>query len=413
MTEKLKFLPLLFFYILVVIVASSNTFQGDESKYVRFANNLANGYYSPHDDIDLWFGPGYPIVLLPFILMKLPWLAARLLNALFLFGAILYFYHTLLLYIHKHYAFIFSFLLGLYPPFIREIHLLYTESFVFFLVCGFIFHFCKLHRDRGNSWVQLVAGTIFLTYLALTKVFFGYVILTGAILFLILYLWKKGNNLRKTIFIFLFALVFCLPYLLYTYSLTGRIFYWGNSGGLSLYWMSTHYQGEWGSWFSIDDVYENSRLEQHRKYFNEISELYGIERDDELKRQAIHNITHHPMKFFVNWMANIGRLLFSYPFSYTEQKLSTFFYILPNMFIVVLSILSVYPGYVGRKLIPYEIFALVLFGLIALGGSSLLSAYDRQFRPLVPVFLLWVSFILMRIIRIEIRKNNERLPDPK
>jgi hypothetical protein len=408
--ERIKFLPLLLFYVIVVIVASSNSFYGDESGYVGFANNLSHGYYSPHDDVDLWFGPGYPIVLLPFVLLRLPWLAAKLLNALFLLGAIIYFYQTLYLYVHERHAFVIAFLFGIYPPFLREIHLLLPESFVLLLVCGFLFHFCRLHQDRGNSWAQLLTGSVFLGYLALTKVFFGYVILAGTVLFLVLYLWKRETQSNRSFLICLFALVCCLPYLLYTYSLTGRILYWGNSGGMSLYWMSTPYQGEWGSWFSSENVYEDSRLEPHRAFFDSLSGLSGVERDDAFKRQAVYNITHHPTRFVANWMANIGRLLFSYPFSYTPQKLSTYFYILPNMFIVVLSILSLYPGYLGRRLIPYEIYASILLGLIALGGTSLLSAFDRQFRPLVPVFVLWISFILVRVLRIEIRQELERLP---
>jgi hypothetical protein len=93
----------------------------------------------------------------------------------------------------------------------------------------------------------------------------------------------------------------------------------------------------------------------------------------------------------------VGRLLFSYPFSYTPQKISTYFYLLPNMFLVVFLVGSVYPAVLKRTTIPYEIYALLFFALIVMGGTSLLSAYDRQFRPLVPIFLLWLSFVYVRI----------------
>jgi hypothetical protein len=52
-----------------------------------------------------------------------------------------------------------------------------------------------------------------------------------------------------------------------------------------------------------------------------------LERDDAFKAQALRNIAAHPAKYLRNWLANVGRLLFSYPYSYTEQKTSTFFYL--------------------------------------------------------------------------------------
>ena len=142
MKNKLKLLPLLFYYSIVVLILYSNNFWGDESRYVMYANNLLNGHFSPLDDVYLWTGPGYPIILVPFIFFKLPWLTAKLLNALFLFMAILYFYSALRLYIEERPALFFSYLLGLYYPFLRHIHQLLTEQLAVFLVCGFLFHFC-------------------------------------------------------------------------------------------------------------------------------------------------------------------------------------------------------------------------------------------------------------------------------
>ncbi len=297
--------------------------------------------------------------------------------------------------------------MGLYPPFWREVHLLHTENLVFFLICGFMFRFCKSHRESKNYWPHLLIASIFLGYLALTKIFFGYVILVGLLTFLILYLWQKIENFKKTTYIYLVALIWCFPFLLYTYSLTGKYFYWGTSGGMSLYWMSTHYENEWGSWISSEEVQERPELAQHREFFDKIDNLSELERDSEFKKQAVYNITHHPTNYFVNWMANIGRLLFSYPFSYEQHKLTTYFYLIPNMFIVVLFVLSIYPAILRRKSIPYEICVLLYFSLIAFGGSSLLSAYNRQFRPLVPILLLWLSYLYVRVLKIEVRSKSE------
>jgi hypothetical protein len=115
-----------------------------------------------------------------------------------------------------------------------------------------------------------------------------------------------------------------------------------------------------------------------------------VEQDRAFKEKAVANIQTHKAKYTSNWVANVGRLLFSYPFSYTPQKLSTYFYVLPNMVIVVLLLLSALPAVQHRDSIPFEIKALLLLALVAFGGSSLLSAYARQFIPLIPILILWL-----------------------
>lgn len=399
----LKFFPLLLLYIVIVLLCYSRDFWGDEVRYVMFATNLSHGHYSPLNKINLWNGPGYPIILLPFVLLKLPWLTAKLLNPLFLFLAILYFYYTLLIYMRERTALFSSYLLGLYPPFFRYIHQLLTETVSIFLVCGFLFHFCKLHHDNKNSRFHLLAASFYLGYLALTRIFFGYVILSGLVIFLSWYLWKKKDTLKKTALVYTFAMLLCLPYLFYTYTLTGKIFYWGNSGGLSLYWISTPYENELGDWVDFKDVYENPQFKNHLKLFQKLEALPPIQMDDELKKQAINNIIHNPLKYFKNWAANVGRMLFNFPYTYTYQKLTTYLYLIPDMFLVVFCVLCLYPSFFGRRLIPYEIYAVILFGLISFGGSSLLSAYNRQLVYITPIFLLWILFSLTHIVKVEIR----------
>lgn len=399
-----RLLPLFFVYVSIVLVASTNIFQHDEARYARFAVNLLHGYYTDRANVNLSNGPGYPIVLVPFVLLKLPWLCGKLLNAVFLFGAVVYFYYTLCLYIRKG-GLCLSFVFGLYPPFLRYLNVLMTETFVYFLVCGFMYHFFRLYKNGRRSWIQFSLASFYLGYLALTKVIFGYVIAFCALLFLSVYLWKRTGILKKTLLVYSFAFAVCVPYLVYTYSLTGKVFYWGNSGGESLYWMSSPHPHELGDWHSRKEVREHPQLSKnHQEFFDEVSKLNGIQRDDKYKKKAIENIVSNPVKYLTNWVANIGRLLFSYPYSYMPQTLLTFFRLIPNMFIVVLFLLSLYPSYLGRRAIPYEIYSLALFGLVYFGASSLLSAYNRLFCPLVPIVSLWIIFTAFRILKIEIHE---------
>jgi len=401
----LKFFPLLILYMLIVIVFSPPTFVGDEGGYVEMADHIARGYQSFREST-LWWGLGYPVVLTPFVFFGIPLLAAKLLNAFFLFASIIYLYKTAGFYVEDRYATIFATVLGLYPPFIMQVHLLLTESFVFFLVCGFMFNFCKLLRTPEIAWHRILKTSVILGYLALTKVIFGYVILVGLLSFLVLFIWRPGLASRKTLLVYLFALMFCVPYLLYTYSRASKIFYWGTSGGMNLYWMSASYStDELGSWFSPQSVEERPELAPHREFFNSLPDLSEVQLDEAYKKQAIQNITRNPGTYLMNWVANVGRMLFFYPFSYKSQRLVTFIVMLPNMFIVIPFVLSIFPAILRRRLVPYEMYALIYFAAVSFFGNSLLSAYDRQFRPLIPILLLWLSYVYFRILKIELRTD--------
>jgi len=96
-------------------------------------------------------------------------------------------------------------------------------------------------------------------------------------------------------------------------------------------------------------------------------------------------------------------MLFSYPFSFAAQSLSTYFYLAPNIFIVALFLGSLIPAVLRPQAVPFELWFLLAFALIALAGSTLVSGYDRQFRPLVPILCVWVTFVFVRVLRIELR----------
>lgn len=84
-------------YLLVVLAASQDQFQDDEGVYVGYATNLVHGFYTYRDPVrmNLWCGPGYPLLLAPFVALGVPWLAAKVLNALLLLGGVLLFFQTL------------------------------------------------------------------------------------------------------------------------------------------------------------------------------------------------------------------------------------------------------------------------------------------------------------------------------
>eukprot|EP01037_Dinobryon_pediforme_P005009 gene5009-5057_t len=83
------FFPFLLFYAYVIVINKWPTLYGDEIRYVDFAHNLIHGFYSPPmPHINLWNGPGYPLVLYPLIKWKIPVLYITLLNALYQYLAV-------------------------------------------------------------------------------------------------------------------------------------------------------------------------------------------------------------------------------------------------------------------------------------------------------------------------------------
>lgn len=160
--------------------------------------------------------------------------------------------------------------------------------------------------------------------------------------------------------------------------------------------------GEYGDW-------NNRRLDRspqlkknHLEFFNSIANLNPIERSDALTKEAIKNIKKHPKKYFTNWLANISRIFFSFPYSYTPQSMKTYFTIIPNMFMVLFGILCACITIVHRKNVKQEIFLLLIFIAIYLFGSSLLSATRRMFFPALPVTGLWLAYILDNFVQIKL-----------
>lgn len=421
--NNLTFIPLLVTYVIVVLLLAPALIEtGDEGRYLRYAGNLVQGYYTDATNPDLGNGPGYPLVLLPFVALKINLLIPRLLNAFFAFVGIIYLYKTLRFYTKKKYAIIFSYLIGLYPPLFRWMYTLYSEPLAFMLICGLIFHVCKLYRYERIDWKQIVFASFYLGYLVLTKVIFLQVIMLSLIILSVLVLFKRDGRVIRLTFITLGGFILISPYLIHAYFLTGKFFYLGTGGGEILYHRSTPYENEWGNWFSADNVLsrgasKNGQSEfyqdlsllsaNHREFYQQLEPLSYIEKDSAFKAKAMENMKEHPKKYFINTVSNIGRLLFHYPFSYRTQNLAAYGYMIPNMFILVLWMLSLYPAFLARKRVPFEVKALLLFTLIYAGGLVLLGGRARHFIVTVPTLVLFMAYVYTNILKISLAKTVE------
>lgn len=388
------------FYTLIVLLKCYDGFRGDENGYISIASELAEGKLSSVH----WWGPGYPMILIPFVKFSIPLIYAKLLNVAFLIFTILYIRKSLLLYLNNKLSNYLSLIMGIYLPFLFYIHMLISEKFALLLMSGVSYHYLACHNN--NNFPNFFLASLLLAWLALTKVFYGYVIL-AALIILSLYSFFWQRFYSKSFFILLISLCLCFPYLYYNYKLTGKYFYWARSGGLQLYWMSTPYPGETGTWFGEFDLYgKNIPVNiNHYKFFDSLSDLKSVESGEKLKKEAIKNIYNNPKKYLFNILNNLFRMLFDFPYDFKMQDWKISWVVIPNMFLLSIFIFSLYPALRCRKHIPPQLFFLLWFGIIAIGGGALISAYNRMFTLIVPIIYIFCIFVLIKFVKIEINST--------
>lgn len=408
----LLFSPFLVLFILLVLKQHSDVMEGDEGRYVFFAKNLLQGFYSPPvPGIDLWCGPGYPILLMPFVALGLPLICITLMNAIFQYLSIVLLFKSLLNFVDYQKAILFSLFWAFCYSSYKYIYVIYTEPFTIFLISLLIFSIVKAFNSQTNKYI-IVSGFI-LGYIALTKVMFGYVIMFLFIRSVVLSAYnRKANNYNKSALIMLIALTTVMPYLFYTYNLTGRLFYWSNSGGNALYWMSTPYENEYGNWNNqffilegLDRAKESTPNEflklNHQKDIDDVLKYKGVYKDDAYKRIAVNNIKTHPGKYLKNIITNISDMLFGFPVSYTYQVplLKIWYFSILYSLMILCSI----PTIINWRKIPNSIRFLILFAFIYLVGSSLVSGENRMFVIIVPLLLFWIAYIIHNLITFNIK----------
>ena len=437
----LLFLPFFIFYIVLILILANPSLYGDEGRYLKYARNLTHGFYSsPEPFLDLGNSPGYSLIMVPFVALKLPLISIKLLNALFYYLSVVFLFKALRRVVSYKFSIIFSILWALYPNNFKVITHALPEVFSCSLIPLLIFFitFGLDNEKSKNSNFYVIAAGVTFGYLALTKPIFGYVIFTmiiGTIVMLVFN--KKSTNYKKSLIVVLIAFLTTLPWLGYTYHMTGKLFYWGTSGGNNLYWMSSPFKNEFGDWKnqSFDSSTEikkgfipgSSKIMQlqHGKDFQSIlenpeakklysknGEIYGspytgVIQDDVLKRIAIENIKSHPLKFLQNCISNVGRMIFNYPASYTIQKPSTLKRMPVNGTLIVFSAFCFIMTLLYWKKIIFPIRFLLFFGFIYFGGSILGSAEPRMFTPVVPILLIWIAYILQNTVTIKAKFADE------
>ena len=393
----------------ISILSSKNELGPDESRYVNFSENISNGYYAEKDLKPgfLWNGPGYPLILSPFTYFKINFLVPKLFNCFFLFFGVIFFYKSLRFYLGKNLSIFFAYFTGLsHPYFIKSLSVLMTEALAFMLVSLSLFFALRFIKHKKG----IIIFSFFSGYLILTKVFFAYVFLFCGILTFFFWLITK-NKTKSTSLIKLafYPLLLCVPYLIYTYSITNKIFYWSDAGGSSLYSMSTPYENEYGDWFgayegkseSTSELPESTTIKfksnpvykNHNLFFRSLNDLNGIEKNQKLIDRSIENIKLNKFKYLKNIVYNFSRIAFRFPYTYFETNpifiIASIFHFSLIIMPLLLSIIRI----VSKPSI--DDFSILIFFTVSFGGTLLLSADPRFIFPIYPI-LIFIASIFFR-----------------
>lgn len=402
----LPFLPL-FIAVPFVGPAINPTLYGDEAGYLRLADNLVHGtFLTGRDDEvtggedypNLWFGPGFPIVLAPLVALGLPVSLIRLLGPVLLFVAVIVFFAFMRLYVGPRAAIAAAAAFGLYLPFYTVLEHLHSETLALLLVVIMLYG-TRRYLHEGGFQHLVVAGSS-LGGLALTRVAFGWIVTALLAVALLWWVLRRGVAPRRFAGVCCVALAVCVPWLVYTYSVTDRPLYWGSSGGLSLYWISSPFPGEHGDWQQARDVFTDPALAPHREFFRSLIGRPLVEQDESLVRAGLENIGTQPEEYAENVMANISRMWFDFPYSFRNERIAPLLFVVPNA--VVLTALLVSLGLLfGRwQLLPVEAIPFGLFALLTFTLHALLAAYPRMLFPIIPVLIWLVALTLSRCVRI-------------
>ncbi|HYF33659.1 MAG TPA: glycosyltransferase family 39 protein [Prosthecobacter sp.] len=392
----------LFIYGALAVARHSPGLIWDEVRYLGYADRLNHGFYVSDADPDFVNGPGYPIVLTPFVHARL---AARLLNAVLMAGAVWFMWLTVRRYAGACWAAAAAALVGFHPTLLWMGFAIMTEPLAIFCLTGFVWAFCAALR---GSKPALIGASLLMGWLILTRVFFGHVIMATSVFCLLAWPFLKPWRaaLNRTLLIMAGAFLLCVPYLIHTWQKTGQILCWSTNSGELLYWMTSSHQGENGHWFSIEDARDVPEVAaRHAAFYEEVYKLPVLTREAVFKAAAMKALKEDPKGAFYNWLCNIVRLAFGFPRSHQPEELRTVVLILVNGPIILFSLIAGGIALRRWRSLPPEIWLLVVFVLFYLGGSTLAPALPRYFVLAVPILLLAMAATFQRHLKISFKPD--------
>lgn len=436
-SEWLICLPVLFIFLINIIFLGKNIPVSDGIRYWQTASDILNGFKDNSILESYLFlnGPLYPLILSFFKGIGFSVKASIFLNAFFLYIGFTYFYKTASFLIGKNRGIWITYILVFIDPFLFYWSAkLYSESLAILWVCLLIYFL-------NNYFITLSLKTLFkvsiiFCLLALTRVIFAYVLLVLIPLGYSGYLIFKKQIFKSLGRLGILGLLFCLPYLIFTYSISNKIFFLSGNGGQLLYWTSSPFESDLGEWHTIqiehdhfasrytsfsgldslylrnvNDVIISEINKNHFEFAQSLSETKNlIEYDDKFKAKAFENIKNHPTSFLKNWFLNSGRLLVGIPHAmYHKPPFSPFFTLINTVkssfllcFFVVATLLFIK----NFTLKNYLLTSMLILLLIYLVGQSILAVQSQRFLlPIYPLIIMFTALSFSNYIQFKKPKS--------
>ena len=402
-----QLLPLLGVLLLFsVLLDPGRAATGDEGPILAAAHRILQGRYAVAGTMDgtkfLWHGPGLPALLAPLVALGVPLSGLRLTSPLLMFLAAVLFYRLLRLRLSPRGALIGAYALGLYGP------LYYVLGTVAKEPLALVLAICALdgtarYLEYGRRRHAVIAG-LSLAALAMTRLEYGWVITivlaAGSVWWLVALIRRSSPErvrvARRWVLVCAVAMLACLPWLSYSYSLTHHLLYWGNSGGISLYWMSSPSPSQLGEWHAPHTVFSDPSLAAYRPFFNHLATLSPFRRDLEFQHVAIVQALAHPGKYALNLVANVGRMFFGLPFSFTLPVAVVVGLVLINGTLLTALVAAARSLRRARGSLPRETLPFALFAAVGLAVHLLPTAEPRMLAPLIPVAIWLIAVALNR-----------------
>ena len=379
----------------------------DEWRYVGTAENMLQGFFIDAKEPHIVGGPGYPLVLMPFLATDVSLVWARVLNGVFVGLAGVLIFQVVRHYSGRWWALAAALMVAFHPNLARTTPTLMTEALSMFQIAAFLWLFTRALRTGRMSAVWVILSAICLGWLAMTRMIFGHVIL-AMIVFSVagLAFWKSQRAaMARTVVTMVLAFACCVPYLLHTRKLTGQFPCWTTTSGELLYWFTSHYPGENGHWFGDDEAMSFPELApNHKALFERVRKMHILERNEALMAAAKENIRSAPLAVANNWVCNVSRLLFGFPRSFQKEEIITILLVAFNGPLLLLLAGALGLWAFRRSSMPVEIAVLALLAFVYLGGASLASSLPRYLLPVLPIFWLVAGVEYQRNVRVQILK---------
>lgn len=427
-----KTLPILILFFVNIIIFAKNVPLSDGIRYWKTASDILDGFQTTPilESYFLLNGPLYPLILAFLKALGLSVKASIFFNAIFLYAGFTYFLKTAQDFLTSKTALLLTYILVFIDPFLFYWGAkLYSEPLAILLVCCSLNLISSYFKTFSNK--TLIKTALLFCLLALTRVIFIYVLLVFILLGLIGHSIFKNQKFKGLSKLGAYGILFCIPYLIFTYSITNKFFFMTANGGHLLYWISSPYEKDLGEWHTlqinhdhfaarynsfsgldslylrkVNEVIISEINKDHKLFSQSLMDKNLLEKDEALKRKAFDNIYNYPKSFLNNWILNTGRLLVGTPHAmYYKPPYSPFFSLLNTVkssFVLCFLLISIGLFLVYMyKLKIFDMWLLLLI-IIYLGGQSLLAVQSQRFLlPLYPVILLFISSMFKQTIQLK------------